>query len=467
MRKKKNKPVITDAAFTEYASLGKAIARPEGKVLFAEGVVPGDVADIQVTRSKKDWAEGRVVQIKKYSSDRIDPVCKHFGICGGCKWQMLPYEKQLDYKQKEAEGYFRKEKINSPVLPIIGSDRSYQYRNKLEFTFSEREYLPPAAFHSGVIAGKALGYHISNFFDKVINITECHLMDEVNDNIRNAIRELALTNEIPFYNVRTHEGWLRNMVIRYSTLKECMVNIIVKTALPAWQTLIADFLKNNFPEITTLLFTINPKLNDSIYDLTPETVYGNGFIYEQLGDLRFKISPQSFFQTNTYQAKKLYDVVEQYAALKGTETVYDLYCGTGSIGLYLAGKAKKIIGVETLENAVTDARENAQTNRITHAAFYAGDVIDICTDSFFEKHGKADVVVVDPPRAGLHADLAAKLLTIEAPKIVYVSCNITTQARDLKLLEEKYEVNQLQPVDMFPQTHHIECVAALTLRKAT
>ncbi|MCO6497232.1 MAG: 23S rRNA (uracil(1939)-C(5))-methyltransferase RlmD [Chitinophagaceae bacterium] len=464
MRKKKNKPVLTDVTFTGYAALGKAIARPEGKVLFADGVVPGDVADIQIKKDKKDWAEGTPVRIKQPSPDRIKPVCKHFGTCGGCQWQMLPYSKQLEYKQQETEGFFKKSKIDAPVLPIIGGEHSYQYRNKLEFTFSNREFLTTEDFQSGVIAGDALGYHIAGLYDKVLNITECHLMHPLNDRIRNAVRAFAIQNEMPFYNVKIHEGWLRNMVIRYTTLDQCMVNIIIKKKHPEWKKKLTNFLAEQFPEINTLLFTENPKMNDSIYDLSPETAYGSGFIYEQLGNLQFKISPKSFFQTNSYQAKKLYDVAKGFAGLTGRETVYDLYCGTGSIGLYMADKAQKIIGVETIEEAIEDAKENAALNNINHARFFSGDVIKVCTPKFFNEHGSPDVIITDPPRAGMHEALVQQLLEIEAPRIVYVSCNISTQARDLKLLEEKYEIVRLQPVDMFPQTYHIECVAELILK---
>lgn len=462
MSRKVKKQVITDVHFTSYASLGKALARPEGKVLFAEGVVPGDVADVLVTKSKKDWAEGRVISIKKFSEDRITPVCKHFGICGGCKWQMLPYKKQLEYKEQETKDVFRKAGIHAEVLPIIGSEKIYRYRNKLEFAFSNKEFLPPDKFESGVLADNAIGYHIPRFFDKILNITECHLMDEVNDEIRNGFKQFALENAFAFYDVRKHEGWLRNMTIRYTTTGECMVNIAIKYRDADAQQKISDFFIHSFPTVTTLLFTINPKLNDSMYDLEPETAYGPGFIFEKLGDLKFKISPKSFFQTNTLQAIKLYDVAASFAGLTGDEVVYDLYCGTGSIGLYLHSKAKKIIGVEVIEDAVNDARENAEINQVKNVEFYCGDVIKVCDNRFFEKHGHPETVIVDPPRAGLHAKLIEKLLEMEPQKIVYVSCNIATQARDLNLLKEKYLIERLQPVDMFPQTHHIECVAELS-----
>lgn len=464
MARIKQPKILENVEVTGFAALGKAIAKPEGKALFISGAIPGDVVDVLVYKNKKDWAEGRVLQIKKTSPDRIKPVCKHFGICGGCQWQMLSYDKQLTYKEQEVRDTFHKAGIDVSVLSIIGSDKDYRYRNKLEFTFSDREFLPRERFEAGEVAHAALGYHMPGHFDKILNITECHLMDEVNDRIRNGIRDFALGKGYSFYNVNTHEGWLRNMMIRYSTLKQCMVNIVVAYEDVDAQEEIKKFLLAQNAEITTLLFTINPKLNDSIYDLEPKSVFGEGFIYEQLGRLKFKISPKSFFQTNTLQAVKLYDVAKDFAHLHGDEIVYDLYCGTGSIGMYLADAAQKIIGVEVIEDAVNDAKENAQINNVKNAEFFAGDVIKICDDEFFKNHGHPDVVVVDPPRAGMHGNLITKLLEIKPKRIVYVSCNIGTQARDLNLLKELYDIKRLQPVDMFPQTYHIECVAELNLK---
>lgn len=466
MRKKKI--ILHDVEFIAYAAQGKAIARPEGKVLFAENVVPGDVADVLLTKNKKDWAEGRVITIRKPSSMRIQPVCKHFGICGGCKWQMLPYEKQLEYKQQEVKDIFQKigHLAEPPVLPIIGSEKIYQYRNKLEFTFSNKRFVPPDEFEkdSGVEPGNALGYHVPRLFDKVIDITECHLMDDINNVIRNGVRDFALKNDFEFYDIKNHEGWLRNMMVRYTTTKECMINMVIAFEDDERKGLLADFLLRSVPGITTLLFTVNSKLNDTIYDLEPEVVYGPGFIYEMLGQYKFKISPKSFFQTNTLQAERLYEVVRDFADLKGSEIVYDLYCGTGSIGLYLSEKAQRIVGVEAIEDAVKDANENAELNGVRHATFFTGDVIKICNDEFFKQHGRPDVVILDPPRAGLHGKLIEKLIEILPGKIVYVSCNVSTQARDLQLLSPHYEVKKLQPVDMFPHTHHIECVAELILK---
>ena len=467
MRKKKI--ILEDVEFVAYAAQGKAIARPDGKVLFVEGAVPGDIADVLLTKNKKDWAEGRLIKIKIPSPDRIVPVCKHFGICGGCKWQMLPYSKQLEYKQQEVKDIFQKiGKLPEPSLStIIGSEKIYQYRNKLEFTFSNKRFLTPEEFElkSDEDPGNSLGYHVPRLFDKVINITECHLMDDVNNIIRNEIRDFALQNNLPFYDIKNHTGWLRTLMVRYTTTGECMINIVIAYRDEPTQKMLLDFVLKKIPSLTTVLFTINPKLNDTIYDLEPEVAFGPGFIYEVLGDYRFKISPKSFFQTNTLQAKNLYDVVKDYAGLSGSEIVYDLYCGTGSIGIYLSDQAKKIIGVEAIDDAVKDAKENATLNGVNHAEFFTGDVIKICNDEFFNQHGRPDVVILDPPRAGLHGKLIEKLLEILPEKIVYVSCNVSTQARDLQLLNEHYEVKRLQPVDMFPHTHHIECVAELVLRE--
>jgi len=427
------------------------------------------VADVLLTKNKKDWAEGRVLAIRSYSPERETPFCEHFGICGGCKWQMLPYAKQLQYKQQEAEQNIRRiGKTEMPaLLPIIGADVTIHYRNKLEFTFSNKRYLLPeevAVDTSLADGGGALGFHAPRIFDKIIDISHCYLMHPVNDAIRNTIRSFALEQGFSFYDIRQHTGWLRNIIIRYCTTGELMVNICLNYDEENDRKKLFDHLLKTVPEISTLLYTINPKWNDSIYDLEPITYFGKGYAIEKLGDLHFKISPKSFFQTNTRQAEKLYSVAMDFAALTGKEIVYDLYCGTGSIGIFVSRQAKKVIGVEAIGDAIVDARENAALNGIHHAEFFAGDVIKVCTDEFFEKHGKPDVIITDPPRAGMHEKLINKLLAMEAPRIVYVSCNTATMARDIGLLSEKYRVEKLQPVDMFPHTHHIECVALLKLK---
>ena len=493
MSKKNKKIILEDLIITDYAAEGKALARIDGKVIFISGAVPGDVADVLLVKNKKDWAEGRVLKIKSLSSERVTPFCKHFGICGGCKWQMLPYPKQLQYKQQEVEQNLRRiGKVDTPeILPIIGGDDTVHYRNKLEFTFSNKEYLltPPPPPKGGALVPDdnesfnefkdskvpplgggggfgfgALGFHVPRIFDKVIDIDECFLMDDVNNRIRNTIRSFALENKFSFYDIREHTGWLRNIIIRLCNTGDLMVNICLNYDEEADRTKLFDHLLQQVPQITTLLYTINPKWNDSIYDLTPQVYFGKGFATEKLEDFEFKISSKSFFQTNTKQAEKLYTVTRNFAALTGNEIVYDLYCGTGSIGIFVSKLAKKIIGVEVIEEAIADAKENAALNNINHAEFFCGDVIKICNDEFFGVHGRPDVIITDPPRAGMHEKLVLKLLEIAAPKIVYVSCNTATQARDLGLLDEKYSIEKIQPVDMFPHTHHIECVVLLKLK---
>ncbi len=467
MRKRNKQVILENLPVSDYAAGGKALARQDGKVIFISGAVPGDVADVLLTKNKKDWAEGRVLQIRTYSSERVTPFCKHFGVCGGCKWQMLPYEKQLAYKQQEAgQNLKRIGKTDLPEIhPIIGADDTVHYRNKLEFTFSNKRYLLPGEMASGeIIRENALGFHVPRIFDKVIDIEECFLMDEVNNRIRNSIRSFALENDFSFYDIKDHSGWLRNIIIRYTTTGELMVNICLNHEAEEDRKKLLDHILKEVPSITTLLYTINPKWNDSIYDLTPQVYSGKGYVIEKLEDFEFKVSPKSFFQTNTKQAEKLYTIARDFAGLTGNEIVYDLYCGTGSIGIFISRLAKKIIGVEVIEEAIEDAKENAALNNITHAEFFAGDVIKICNDEFFSVHGRPDVIITDPPRAGMHEKLVSKLLEMVAPKIVYVSCNTATQARDIGLLAEKYTVEKIQPVDMFPHTHHIECVVLLKLK---
>ena len=472
---KKNKTIRIDAVeITGYAAEGKALAKHDGKIIFVQGAVPGDVVNLQVTKNKKDWAEAFVTNFISLSSDRTLPFCKHFGTCGGCKWQMLPYQKQLQYKQQEAEQNLRRiGKIELPeTLPIAGADETKYYRNKLEFTFSNKRYLQKEEINNpeNILQQDAFGYHAPRLFDKVIDIQECFLMDDVNNQLRNGLREFAKQHELSFYDIRKHTGWLRNLIIRYSSTGELMVNLCINYDDEAMRIKLLDNLLERVPAITTLLYTINPKFNDTIYDLQPVVYSGKGFITEKLStgsgeeDFTFIISPKSFFQTNSKQAEKLYSIVRNFAALTGNEIIYDLYCGTGSIGIFLSGGAKKIIGVEVIEEAVTDARKNAALNNIAHASFFAGDVIKICNNEFFETHGRPDVIITDPPRAGMHEKLVHKLLDIAAPAIVYVSCNTATQARDILLLSEKYTVEKMQPVDMFPHTHHIECVLLLKLK---
>ena len=466
---KRKKITLENLPITGYAAEGNALGRVEGKVIFVEGAVPGDVADVFITKNKKDWAEGKAIKIKQFSKERVNPFCIHFGICGGCKWQMLPYTKQLEYKQQEAADAFKRigKLAEISILTIIGSEKTIHYRNKLEFTFSNKKFLTPQQLEdlqNDNWPGGALGYHVPRLYDKIVDINECWLMDDVNNTIRNTMRDFSIANEYSYYDIKEHKGWLRNIIIRNSTTGELMVNLVFGYDDKNEREKICEHLLEKVPSITTLLYTINSKWNDSIYDIETKIVSGKGYIIEKLEGLNFKISPKSFFQTNTKQAERLYNVVKHFATLNGNEIVYDLYCGTGSIGIFLSTHAKKIIGVDVVEDAIKDAKENAALNNITHSSFFCGDVIEICNDDFFKEHGRPDVIIVDPPRAGLHAKLVHKLLEIAPEKIIFVSCNVATQARDLQLLSEKFSVEKLQPVDMFPHTHHIDCVASLKLK---
>lgn len=470
MARKNKKTVLNAVRLERYAAEGKSIAHMEdGKTLLVEGAVPGDVAEVLVLKNKKSYAEGKAMKVVTPSPDRVTPFCQHFGVCGGCKWQMLPYEKQLEYKQIQvADQLTRIGHVQlPPIETIAGSGLERSYRNKLEFTFSELSYLTreeiEAAGDEEIKRRPALGFHAPGMFDKVVDIQTCYLQPEPTNKIRNFLRKITLENNLPFYDHRKQEGWLRNVIIRVATTKEVMVNLIVKSEREELKVLL-DALLKEVPEITSLHYTINPKMNDTIYDLPVHTYHGKGYIEEYLEDFRFKISPKSFFQTNTKQAERLYQITRDFAGLTGNEVVYDLYCGTGSIGIFLSKGAKKIIGIEAVPDAIEDAKLNAAWNGLEHCSFFAGDVSDIATDAFFKEHGRPDVVITDPPRAGMHEKLVQQLLRMRAPRIVYVSCNPATQARDLQLLDEAYEVIRLQPVDMFPHTHHIENVALLELR---
>ncbi len=492
MRSKKN-IVLQDVEVENYAAEGKSLARRDGKVIFIENVVPGDVVDVRLMKNKKDWGEGYPLAFKSYSKERVEPFCQHFGVCGGCQWQMLPYDKQLEYKHQQVfDNLTRIGKIKLPeFLPIIGAEQDKFYRNKLEYTFSTKEFTvaaPPPRVKDPVtnklenrpgqvthdsadkqapaIPG-ALGFHAKGFFDKVVHIEKCWLQAEPTNALRNAIREFAFRNHYSFYDFRGHYGFLRNLQVRICTTGEVMVNVVFGEEDKKKRLALLQFIEQQFPDITTLLYTINLKWNDSLHDQEPIVYKGKGYVIEELftreggQPFQFKIGPKSFFQTNTKQGEKLYQVTREFAELDGNQVLYDLYCGTGSIGIFCSQHAKKIIGVEMIDAAVADARENALLNNIQHAEFYSGDVIDICNDEFFQQHGRPDVIITDPPRAGMHEKLVRKILEMEAPIVVYVSCNPATQARDLALLDEKYEVTRVQPVDMFPHTHHIENVVQL------
>ena len=470
MRKKKEAPLLENVLIEDYAAEGKSLARVNGKVIFVEGAVPGDVVDVQLQKNKADWGEGFVKKFHTYSPIRVQPFCAHFGVCGGCQWQMLPYDQQLVYKHKQVfDNLTRIAKIPlPPIPPILGAKETQGYRNKVEYTFATEKFIPfeefkamKAAETEAVKAPGAGGFHARGFFEKVVEIDTCYLQSEPTNEIRKTAVQFAMDNEMPFYNIKQHQGWLRNMFIRNTTKGEWMVNIILGYDGGEKREALLDLFLKKFPQITTLLYTINEKRNDSMQDLVPQVYFGNGYITESLENFDFKISPKSFFQTNSKQAESLYQVTRSFAELTGKEVVYDLYCGTGSIGIFCSKNAKKIVGVEVVADAIEDAKINASINGLEDTAFFAGDVIDICDDAFFAAHGKPDVIITDPPRAGMHEKLVRKLLEMEAPTIVYVSCNPATQARDLALLDEKYQVTKIQPVDMFPHTLHIENVVQL------
>jgi 23S rRNA (uracil1939-C5)-methyltransferase len=465
---KKKNIVLENLLVTGYAAEGKCLARYEGKVIFMEHAVPGDIVTVRLTKNKKDWAEAQVIRITGFSSERIQPFCKHFGICGGCQWQMLPYEKQLEYKQDQVlQSLKRIGKLELPeIRPILGSARTTQYRNKLEYTFSNRRYLLKEELADPQISvlQNAAGFHARGIFDKVVDVETCFLQDEPTNAIRREIKRWAIEHGVSFYDIQRHEGFLRNVQVRLCRTGEIMVNVVFGFVDELLQNALLRHLQIQFPSITTLLYTINPKWNDSLNDLQPILFHGKGYVIEKLERFAFKIGPKSFFQTNTAQAERLYQTVRAFASLNGTETIYDLYCGTGSIGIFLSDKVKKLVGIELIPEAIADAKENALLNQVSHAAFFTGDVTTICNDAFFETHGRPDLIISDPPRAGMSDKMVARLLEIAAEKIVYVSCNPATQARDLHLLSEKYQISAVQPVDMFPHTLHIENVIALFLK---
>lgn len=468
MSRKQKNVWLPSIRITGIAEKGRGVGRTEeGRVVFIDDVVPGDVVEVSAQKKKRDYLEGKVIAFQHYSLDRTPAFCAHFGICGGCKWQHLSYEAQLKHKQKLAEdALLRIGKVAVqemlPILPALG--QTY-YRNKLEFSFSSKRWLTPAELADGQSNEEdVLGFHRAGAFDKVVNIEHCFLQSDPCNAIRNRMRSLAIAHELSFYDARINEGFMRNVIIRVTTLEEVMVIIAFQQDAPQQFRPFLDELLAEFPQITTLLYCINPKVNDFMMDLDMIPYYGKGYIEEQLGHIRFKIGPKSFFQTNTLQAQRLYDVVVEFADLRGTENVYDLYTGIGSIALYMARYCRQVVGIEEIAAAIEDAKENAVLNNIDNATFYAGDVKAILTTDFAAQNGKPDLLITDPPRAGMHPQVVEMLLQLEAPKLIYVSCNPATQARDLNLLAKKYIVQKVRPVDMFPHTHHLESVALLELR---
>lgn len=471
-RKKKPLPLLKHVFITDVAAEGKAIAKFEGMVVFVPYGVPGDEVDLQVKRKKHNFMEAEIVHIHKPSSIRVAPFCRHFGICGGCKWQCLPYKEQLKYKQQQVEDVLtRIGKITLPkIQPILGSRHVNQYRNKLEFGFSNKKWLTSEQIASGdkFDVMDAIGFHIPGAFDKILDIETCFLMDDINNRLRNAIRDYALLHRLAFYDLRANTGLLRNMMIRTSATGEIMLllQFCIHSLEEKNQAFgMMDHVHQMFPEVSSLLYVNNLKLNDTIGDLEVQTFVGTDFIYETMEDLRFKVGPKSFYQTNTEQAYELYKVARTFADLKGEELVYDLYTGTGTIANFIAKDARWVVGIEYVPEAIEDAKENASLNGLDNTSFFAGDMKDILCRKFIEENGHPDVIITDPPRAGMHLDVIETIRFAAPRRIVYVSCNPATQARDLQLLNPDFEVTAVQPIDMFPQTHHVENVVCLKRRE--
>ena len=470
-RKKKALPLLEKVTITDVAAEGKALAKVNDMVVFVPYVVPGDVVDLQVKRKKNKYAEAVAVNFHEYSPQRAVPFCQHYGVCGGCKWQCLSYEDQIKYKQKQVtDNLTRIGKVELPeISPILGSEKTQFYRNKLEFTFSDKRWLTEEEVKAEVKYDQmnAVGFHIPGAFDKVLAIEKCWLQDDISNQIRNTIRDYAYEHGLAFYNIRNHEGLLRNLMIRTSSTGELMVLLQVRVSadkdLDNTKTLLAH-VAEKFPQITSLLYVVNNKCNDTINDLDVEVFKGNDHIFEEMEGLRFKVGPKSFYQTNSEQAYNLYKVTRDFAGLTGDELVYDLYTGTGTIANFVSRKAKKVVGIEYVPEAIEDAKVNSEINGITNTLFYAGDMKDMLTQDFINEHGRPDVIITDPPRAGMHNDVIDVILFAEPKRIVYVSCNPATQARDLQLLDAKYKVMAVQPVDMFPHTHHVENVVLLEKR---
>ena len=469
-RKRKKLPIYENVEILDLAAEGKAIAKQKiGEdnreiIIFVERCIPGDIVDIQVNRKKKSFMEAYPIKFHKYSDLRIEAKCSHFGVCGGCKWQSLPYQKQVEFKHKQVVDQLTH--IGGIELPeadkILEAKEEYFYRNKLEYTFSNKRWLTTEEIADQSFKKmNALGFHVPKKFDKIVDVETCYLQKDPSNDIRLAINKYADENNLAYFDLRNNEGFLRNLIIRTSTTGDLMVILSLYYEDKELREGILDFIKTKFPEITSLMYVINPKRNDTITDLPVKLYHGNDHIFEQMEDLRFKIGPKSFYQTNSKQAYNLYCLVREYADLKGDEVVYDLYTGTGTIANFVAKNTKKVIGIEYVPEAIEDAKVNSEINGIKNTSFYAGDMKDVMNKEFISKNGKADVIILDPPRAGMHKDVVSTLLFAEPKKIVYVSCNAATQARDIQLLDEKYKVVKYKPVDMFPQTAHVENIALL------
>ncbi len=468
-RSRKNKPLFEAVKITDIGAEGKAIAKVDDIVIFTTHVVPGDVVDLQVTKKRKKYMEARVVHIHEQSPDRQEAFCEHFGICGGCKWQYLPYKHQLHYKEKQVSDQLRRiGGIELPeIQPILASKEDIFYRNKLEFSFSNKRWLSFQEMDDGIEPKQmnALGFHIPRLFDKIIDIKRCWLQPEPSNKVRNFVRNYALENNLEFFDIRNHEGFLRNMIVRTASTGENMLILSFYREDKEQRIALLEAIEKEFPELSSIMYVINSKANDTIADQDIITFKGADYIFEEMEGLRFKIGPKSFYQTNSSQAYELYKVTRDFAELTGNELVYDLYTGTGTIANFVAKNAKEVIGVEYVPEAIEDAKINSEINKIANTKFYAGDMKDVLNHNFIAEHGSPDVIITDPPRAGMHEDVIQTMLKALPKRIVYVSCNPATQARDLALLDEQYKVAKIQPVDMFPHTHHVENVVQLLKRE--
>ena len=468
-RKITNKIVFDHIKVLDAGAKGVSVAKaPDGKVIFIPNVVPGDVVDVQTLKKRKAYYEGKAVKFHEFSEHRIEPICEHFGVCGGCKWQNMNYSQQLFYKQNEVKNHLQRiGKIELPEFePILGSEKQFFYRNKMEFGFSNSRWLTQDEIESQDDLGNknALGFHIPKMWDKILDINKCHLQEDPSNAIRNEIRDYANLNNLTFFNPRSHEGLLRTLMLRTASTGEIMVLIQFFEDDKQNRELLLDHLYEKFPQITSLQYVINQKANDTLYDTNIKLYKGRDYILEEMEGLKFSINAKSFYQTNSDQAYELYKITRDFAGLTENEIVYDLYTGTGTIAQFVSKKAKKVIGVESVPEAIEDAKANAKRNEITNCEFFVGDMKVVFNEAFIAKHGKPDVIITDPPRDGMHKDVIEQILKIEPQKIVYVSCNSATQARDLALMDEKYRVTRVRPVDMFPQTHHVENVVLLEKR---
>ena len=468
-KKNTDKVVFHQIKVLDAGAKGVSVAKaPDGKVVFISNVVPGDVVDVQTFKKRKAYYEGKAVKFHEFSEHRVDPICEHFGVCGGCKWQNMKYSQQLFFKHNEVKNHLQRiGKIDLPDFePILGSEKQFFYRNKMEFSFSNSRWLTEDEIGSSeeLDNKNALGFHIPKMWDKILDINKCHLQEDPSNAIRNEVREFANANGLTFFNPRAHEGLLRTLMLRTASTGEIMVLIQFFEDDQANRELLLDHLYAKFPQITSLQYVINNKANDTLYDTNIQLYKGRDYILEEMEGLKFSINAKSFYQTNSDQAYELYKITRDFAGLTGNETVYDLYTGTGTIAQFVSKKAKKVIGVESVPEAIKDAKANAERNNITNCEFFVGDMKVVFNEAFIAQHGKPDVIITDPPRDGMHAAVIDQILKIEPQKVVYVSCNSATQARDLALMDEKYKVTRVRPVDMFPQTHHVENVVLLERR---